>query len=76
VNPSLWRQSQLVREGGLFKVVDGVYQVRNSDIGNLTIVEGDDGLVIIDTMSGVEPAVQGLALFREHVADKPVVAVI
>jgi alkyl sulfatase BDS1-like metallo-beta-lactamase superfamily hydrolase len=76
VNPSLWRQSQLVHEGGLYKVVDGVYQVRNSDIGNLTIVDGIDGLIIIDTMSGVEPARQGLELFREHVADKPVAAVI
>ena len=52
VNPSLWRQSQVMRRGGLYKVVDGVYQVRNNDIANLTIVEGDDGLVIIDCMSG------------------------
>jgi len=52
VNPSLWRQSQVMRRGGLFKVVDGLYQVRNNDIGDLTIVEGDDGLVIIDCTSG------------------------
>jgi alkyl sulfatase BDS1-like metallo-beta-lactamase superfamily hydrolase len=48
VNPSLWRQSQIIRRGGLYKVVDGLYQVRNNDIGDLTIVEGDTGLVIID----------------------------
>jgi hypothetical protein len=76
VNPSLWRQSQLIHEGGLYKVTDHLYQVRNSDIGNLTVVEGDDGLIIIDTMSGIEPARQGLKLFREHIADKPVAAVI
>jgi alkyl sulfatase BDS1-like metallo-beta-lactamase superfamily hydrolase len=76
VNPSLWRQSQVIHEGGLYRVTEGIYQVRNSDIGNLTIVEGEDGLIIIDTMSGIEPARQGLDLFREHVADKPVVAVI
>lgn len=76
VNPSLWRQSQVIHEPGLYKVVDRLYQVRNNDIGNLTIVEGDDGLVVIDCTTGVEPAAQGLALFREHVADKPVVAVI
>jgi alkyl sulfatase BDS1-like metallo-beta-lactamase superfamily hydrolase len=76
VNPSLWRQSQVMRRGGLFKVVDGLYQVRNNDIGDLTIVEGDDGLVIIDCTSSVESARQGMAMFREHVSDKPVAAVI
>jgi alkyl sulfatase BDS1-like metallo-beta-lactamase superfamily hydrolase len=76
VNPSLWRQSQVMRRGGLYKVTDGVYQARNNDIANLTIVEGPGGLVVIDCMSGVESARQGMALFREHVSDKPVVAVI
>src|SRR5450755_4281079 len=28
VNPSLWRQAQLNHQHGLFKVVEGVYQVR------------------------------------------------
>jgi alkyl sulfatase BDS1-like metallo-beta-lactamase superfamily hydrolase len=57
-------------------VTDGVYQARSNDIANLTIVEGEDGLVVIDCMTGVESARQGLALFREHVRDKPVAAVI
>jgi alkyl sulfatase BDS1-like metallo-beta-lactamase superfamily hydrolase len=76
VNPSLWRQSQLIFRPGLYKVTDRLHQVRNHDIGNLTIVEGDDGLIIIDCTTGIEPARAGLALYREHVADKPVVAVI
>ncbi|MCC2033482.1 alkyl/aryl-sulfatase [Microbacterium allomyrinae] len=76
VNPSLWRQSQLIYQPGLYKVTDRLHQVRNNDIGNLTIVEGDDGLIIIDCTTGIEPARAGLALYREHVADKPVVAVI
>ncbi|MET0965250.1 MAG: alkyl sulfatase dimerization domain-containing protein, partial [Nakamurella sp.] len=76
VNPSLWRQSQVMRRGGLYKVVDGLFQVRNNDIGDLTIVEGDDGLVIIDCTSSVEAARQGMGMFREHVSDKPVAAVI
>lgn len=76
MHPSLWRQSQLIHEGGLYKVTDHLYQVRNSDIGNLTVVEGDDGLIIIDTTQYVEGARQGLELFRRHVSDKPVVAVI
>ncbi|MFC9330009.1 alkyl/aryl-sulfatase [Kitasatospora sp. NPDC057015] len=76
VNPSLWRQSQLISKGGLFKVVDGVYQVRNNDIANLTVVEGEHGLVVVDCMASVEAAAQGMAMIREHVSDKPVAAVI
>jgi alkyl sulfatase BDS1-like metallo-beta-lactamase superfamily hydrolase len=76
VEPSLWRQSQVMRRGGLYKLIDGIYQVRNNDIANLTIVDGDDGLVVIDCMANVNAAKQGMDLFREHVSDKPVVAVI
>ncbi len=76
VHPSLWRQSQLIRKGGLYKVTDGLYQVRNNDIANLTVVEGENGLVVIDCTASVEAARQGMGMVREHVSDKPVAAVI
>ncbi len=77
VEPSLWRQSQLMKHGGLYKVTEGgLYQVRNNDIANLTVIEGEDGIVVVDCMAGVESARQGMSLLREHVTDKPVVAVI
>src|SRR5262245_29272306 len=38
VNPSLWRQSQLVSTGGLFEVVPGIYQVRGMDLSNISFV--------------------------------------
>ncbi|MGW8564582.1 alkyl/aryl-sulfatase [Isoptericola sp. NPDC055881] len=76
VDASLWRQSQLVHEAGLYRVVDRIHQVRNIDIGNLTVVEGDAGLVVIDCSSSVEAATTAMALYREHVVDKPVAAVI
>ncbi|MFG2613988.1 MBL fold metallo-hydrolase [Streptomyces anulatus] len=76
VHPSLWRQSQVIRKGGLYKVVDGIYQVRSNDIANLTVVEGETGLVIVDCMASVEAASQGMTMIREHVSDKPVAAVI
>ncbi|WP_346764782.1 alkyl sulfatase dimerization domain-containing protein [Rhodococcus sp. HNM0569] len=76
VEPSLWRQSQLLREGGLFEVTKGLYQVRNNDIANLTVVEGEDGLIVVDCMSGVEAARQSMEMIRTHVSDKPVAAVI
>jgi alkyl sulfatase BDS1-like metallo-beta-lactamase superfamily hydrolase len=44
VNPSLWRQSQLINISGLFEVTDGIYQVRNLDLSNMTIIEGKDGI--------------------------------
>ena len=43
VNPSLWRQSQLINISGLFEVTDGIYQVRNLDLSNMTIIEGSEG---------------------------------
>ena len=48
VHPSLWRQSTLVATQGLFEVTDGIYQVRGYDLSNMTIVEGDTGVIVID----------------------------
>jgi alkyl sulfatase BDS1-like metallo-beta-lactamase superfamily hydrolase len=38
VNPSLWRQSRLNMQHGLFEVVPGIYQVRGLDIANMTLI--------------------------------------
>jgi len=43
VNPSLWREMGLLRKHGLFKVSDGVWQVRGFDISNMTLVQGQTG---------------------------------
>ena len=48
VNPSLWRMAQLNMNNGLFKVCDRVYQLRGMDLANMTIIECDSGLIIID----------------------------
>nr|VUD30988.1 hydrolase [Raoultella sp. NCTC 9187] len=76
VNPSLWRQSQLINIGGLFKVTDGVYQIRNLDLSNMTIIEGDKGITIIDPLLSAEPAKEGLDLYYANRGKKPVVAVL
>lgn len=76
VNPSLWRQSQLVAEQGLFEVVDGVYQVRGLDLSNVTFVEGTTGIVLIDPLLSTETAAAALALYREHRGERPVTGVI
>lgn len=76
VNPSLWRQSQLINISGLFKVTDGIYQVRNQDLSNMTIVEGKSGITIFDPLISAETAKVALDLYFQHRPKKPVVAVI
>jgi alkyl sulfatase BDS1-like metallo-beta-lactamase superfamily hydrolase len=72
VNPSLWRQSQLVAMHGLFEVAEGIYQVRGLDLSNMTIVEGDRGVLVIDPLISTETAAAALALYRQHRGDRPV----
>jgi alkyl sulfatase BDS1-like metallo-beta-lactamase superfamily hydrolase len=76
VNPSLWRQCQLTSIQGLFEVTDGIYQVRGIEISNMTLVEGNTGVIVIDPLVSAECAAAGLALYREHRGDRPVTAVI
>ncbi|MFW0789012.1 alkyl/aryl-sulfatase [Gordonia sp. CPCC 205333] len=76
VHPSLWRQSKLVAKHGLFKVLDSIYQVRGFDLSNITFVEGDTGIIIIDPLISTETAAAALKLYREHRGDRPVIAVI
>lgn len=76
VNPSLWRQSQLTNISGLFKVTDRIYQIRNQDLSNMTIIEGSKGLVVVDPLISAETARAALDLYLQHRPKKPVVAVI
>src|SRR6202049_2510272 len=76
VNPSLWRQAQLNAINGLFKVTDGVYQVRGLSIANMTIVEGATGLIVIDTLLTAPAAREALDLYYAHRPRKPVAAVV
>lgn len=76
VNPSLWRQSQLVATDGLFEVVPGIYQVRGMDLSNITFVEGENGVIVIDPLISTETAAAALALYREHRGERPVTGVI
>lgn len=76
VNPSLWRQGQLVVHDGLFEVAEGIYQIRGFDLSNMTLVEGDTGVLVIDPLLTVETAAAGLALYRAHRGDRPVKAVL
>ncbi|MDF1602872.1 alkyl sulfatase dimerization domain-containing protein [Nocardioides sp. YIM 152315] len=76
VHPSLWRQSRLVAQQGLFEVVEGIYQVRGLDLSNVTFVEGETGVIVIDPLISTETAAAALGLYREHRGDRPVTGVI
>jgi alkyl sulfatase BDS1-like metallo-beta-lactamase superfamily hydrolase len=76
VNPSLWRQSRLNMHHGLFEVVPGVYQVRGLDIANMTLIEGDSGVIVVDTLTSIEGARAAMQLYFDHRGKKPVAAVV
>ena len=76
VNPSLWRIAQLNTLAGLFKVSEGIYQVRGLDLANMTLIEGEHGLIVMDPLLSVETARAGLAMYFRHRPQRPVVAVI
>ncbi|WP_017571155.1 alkyl/aryl-sulfatase [Nocardiopsis halotolerans] len=76
VHPHLWRQGRLTAVNGLFEVVEGVYQVRGMDLSNMTLVEGREGVVVVDPLVSEEVAAAALALYREHRSERPVTAVV
>ena len=76
VHPSLWRQSQLIRHAGLFEVSERIYQIRNHDIANVTIIEGDDALIVMDPGTVAECTQVAMDLYFEHRPRLPVAAVI
>ncbi|MEV0317349.1 alkyl/aryl-sulfatase [Streptomyces sp. NPDC050658] len=75
-HPSLWRQGGLCARQGLYEVTEGIYQVRGLDLSNMTFVEGDRGVVVIDPLISAECAAAALGLYREHRGDRPVTGLV
>jgi alkyl sulfatase BDS1-like metallo-beta-lactamase superfamily hydrolase len=76
VNPSLWRQARLNMHHGLFQVTERIYQIRGFDLSNMTLIEGERGLIVVDPLISAEVARAGLELYRAHRGARPVTAVI
>lgn len=76
VHPNLWRQARLNNMQGMFKVVEGVYQMRGFDISNMTIIEGRSGIIVVDPLHSTETARAAIDLYHQHRPKRPVVAVI
>ena len=76
IHPSTQRQGHLNQITGLFKVTDGIYQVRGLDLANITFVRGKKGWIVFDPLTALETARAGLELINQEVEDLPVTAVI
>lgn len=76
VNPSLWRHAVLNAQTGLFKVTDGVYQLRGFDIANITLIEGKTGWIVVDTLTARESAAAAMAFARKHLGNRAVSAIV
>ena len=76
VNPSLWRNAQLVMQYGLYKVADRIYQVRGYDLSNITFIQGATGWIVFDPLISVETAKAALDLVNERLGKRPVTGVV
>lgn len=76
VNPSLWRQAVLNNQVGLFKVSEGIWQLRGFDLANMTLIQGATGWIVIDPLTSRETAAFAWAFAREHLGEQPVSAMI
>ena len=75
-NPSLWENAKNNHAYGLFKVIDGIYQVRGYDMANLTLIEGQTGWIVFDCTMTVDCAAACMQLVEKHLGRRPVRAVV
>ena len=76
MNPSLWRHLGVLNNHGLFEVTPGLWQVRGLDISVMSIIAAETGYIIVDPLTATETAAAAMSLVREHIGDRPIVAVI
>ena len=76
IHPSTKRQGALNQIIGLFKVTDGIYQVRGLDLANITFIRGKEGWIVFDPLTAAETARAGLELINQKIEKLPVTAVI
>jgi alkyl sulfatase BDS1-like metallo-beta-lactamase superfamily hydrolase len=75
-HPALWRQGRLNTIAGLFELAPGFYQLRGFDLSNMHVIEGREGIVVVDPLISAETAAAALALYREHRGARPVTGLI
>ena len=76
VNSSLWRQATLNNQIGLFKVTEGIWQLRGFDLANMTLIQGKTGWIVVDALTAQETSAAALAFARTHLGNQKVSALI
>ena len=76
VNPSLWRQASLNNIHGLFKVSEGIYQLRGFDLANMTLIEGKTGWIVVDPLTAKETSKVAFDFAQQHLGNKPITAIL
>lgn len=76
VNPSLWRQALLNNIHGLFKVTEGIYQLRGYDLSNMSIIESNNGWIIVDPLTAEETASHAFLFAQKQLGKNPVKAIL
>jgi alkyl sulfatase BDS1-like metallo-beta-lactamase superfamily hydrolase len=77
IHPSLFRQSVLNNNYGVYEVIPGIYQVRGFDLSNISFVRGKTGWIVFDPLVTAEVVRSAWKLFQEHVGEGlPISAVI
>lgn len=77
VNPSLWQNALCNVQCGLFRVCEGIYQVRGYDMANMSFIKTNNGWMIFDVLMCRETAEAAIDLFKRNVDANPrIVAVL
>ena len=76
VNPSLWRNAQLLMQHGLFEVTKNIYQVRGYDLTNITFIKGKTGWIVFDPLISPETARAALDLINKELGERPVLGIV
>ena len=76
VNPSLWRNSQLVMQHGLFEVRENIYQIRSFDLSNITFIKGKTAWIVFAPLISPETAREALDFINQQLGPRPVVAIV
>jgi alkyl sulfatase BDS1-like metallo-beta-lactamase superfamily hydrolase len=69
VNPSLWRQAKLNNIRGLFKVEEGIYQLRGFDLANSTLIKSENGWILVDPLTTRETTKSAMTFAEQHLGE-------
>ena len=75
-NPSLWRNSGLNAQAGIYMVCDGIYQVRAYDMANVTFIRTDKGWIVFDVMMCMENMLAARAMMEKEFGELKIRAVL